>query len=111
MAAPVTISNHPRTRLDDAIHAPVRLSIMAALDSADRVDFAYLRELVQVSDSLLSKHMSTLENAGYVQVTKGYHGKRPRTWYMLTAAGRTAYGDYLAALNEIIGQAGHRRKA
>jgi DNA-binding MarR family transcriptional regulator len=105
MAAPVTIGGHPRTRLDDAIHAPVRLSIMAALANADRIGFAYLREQVEVSDSLLSKHMTTLENAGYVQVTKGYHGKRPRTWYTLTDAGRAAFADYLSALNEIIGAA------
>jgi DNA-binding MarR family transcriptional regulator len=101
----VTASSHPRTRLDDVIHAPVRLSIMAALAGADRIDFGYLRELVEVSDSLLSKHMTTLENAGYIEVIKGYHGKRPRTWYRLTDAGRTAYLDYLAALNEIIGKA------
>jgi DNA-binding MarR family transcriptional regulator len=78
---------------------------MAALAGADRIDFGYLRELVEVSDSLLSKHMTTLENAGYIEVIKGYHGKRPRTWYSLSDAGRPAYAGYLAALNEIIGNA------
>jgi DNA-binding MarR family transcriptional regulator len=105
VAALVTVSSHPRTRLDDVIHAPVRLSIMAALAGADRIDFGYLRELVEVSVSLLSKHMTVLENAGYIEVIKGYHGKRPRTWYSLTDAGRTAYLGYLAALKEIIGKA------
>jgi hypothetical protein len=71
----------------------------------DRIDFGYLCELVEVSDSLLSKHMTILENAGYTEVIKGYHGKRPRTWYSLTDTGRTAYLEYLAALNEIIGKA------
>jgi DNA-binding HxlR family transcriptional regulator len=99
------VSNHPRTRLDDVIHAPVRLSIMAAPAGADRIDFGYLRELVEVSVSLLSKHMTTLENSGYIELIKGYHGKRPRTWYCLTDTGRTAYLDYLAALTEIIGTA------
>lgn len=94
---------HPRHRLDEAIHAPVRLSVMAALATADRIDFRYLRDLVQVSDSLLSKHMSLLEEAGYVQVTKGYQGKRPRTWFSLTGPGKAAFDQYRAALQEIIG--------
>jgi DNA-binding MarR family transcriptional regulator len=98
-----TDSPHPRYRLDDSIHAPVRLSVMAALASADRIDFRYLRDLVEVSDSLLSKHMSVLEEAGYVEVIKGYHGKRPRTWFSLTDSGRRAFDEYRAALQEIIG--------
>ena len=56
LAAAVTVSSHPRARLDDVIHAPVRVSIMAALAVADRIDFGYLRELLEVSDCLLSKH-------------------------------------------------------
>lgn len=95
--------SHPRYRLDELIHAPVRLSVMAALAAADRVDFRYLRELVDVSDSLLSKHMTILEDAGYVEITKGYQGKRPRTWFTLTEAGRAAFNAYRAALAEIVG--------
>lgn len=98
-----TEGSHPRYRLDEVIHAPVRLSVMSALAAADRVDFRYLRDLVDVSDSLLSKHMTTLEDAGYVQVIKGYQGKRPRTWFALTESGRAAFDAYLAALREIVG--------
>lgn len=79
---------------------------MAALASAERIDFQYLRDLLQVSDSLLSKHMSQLEDAGYVKVIKGYHGKRPRTWFSLTETGRAAFDQYRAALREIIGADG-----
>jgi DNA-binding transcriptional ArsR family regulator len=96
---------HPRYRLDEVIHAPVRLSIMSALAAADRVDFRFLRELVDVSDSLLSKHMTVLEDAGYVEVIKGYQGKRPRTSFTLTNTGRAAFDAYLAALHEIVGSA------
>ncbi len=95
--------NHPRYRLDEVIHPPVRLSIMSALAAADRADFRFLRELVEVSDSLLSKHMTLLEDAGYVEVIKGYQGKRPRTWFSLTGAGQAAFDAYLAALQEIVG--------
>lgn len=97
------VGAHPRYRLDEAIHAPVRLSVMSALASAERVDFRFLRDLLEVSDSLLSKHMAHLEEAGYIEVIKGYHGKRPRTWYSLTSTGRRAFDDYLAALHEIVG--------
>jgi DNA-binding MarR family transcriptional regulator len=100
----VTADGHPRNRLDDTIHAPVRLSIMAALANADRIDFRYLRDLVEVSDSLLSKHMTHLENAGYVTIIKGYQGKRPRTWFSITDIGRAAFASYLAALHDIVGE-------
>lgn len=94
-------ARHPRHGLDEAIHAPVRLSIMAALAAADSVEFRYLRELLEVSDSLLSKHLSVLEERGYVAIAKGYVGKRPRTWLSLTSEGRIAFERYLAALHAL----------
>lgn len=93
---------HPRHRLDDLIHSPVRLSVMAALGHADAVHFGLLRDTVEVSDSLLSKHLASLEAAGYIEVTKGYLGRRPRTWYSLTIEGRTAFDAYIATLREIV---------
>lgn len=93
---------HPRHRLDDVIHSPVRLSIMAALRSADAVHFGLLRDTVEVSDSLLSKHLAALEAAGYLDVTKGYVERRPRTWYALTPEGRTAFDAHIGALREIL---------
>lgn len=93
---------HPRHRLEDLIHSPVRLSIMAALRSAEAVHFGLLRDTVEVSDSLLSKHITALESAGYVEVTKGYVGRRPRTWCSLTPEGRVAFDAHIAALREIV---------
>jgi DNA-binding MarR family transcriptional regulator len=92
---------HPRHRLNDVVHSPVRFSIMAALMPADQAEFAFVRDAVEVSDSVLSKQVSVLEAAGYVKVRKGYVGKRPRTWLSLTSAGRRAFSDHLAALSEI----------
>lgn len=94
---------HPRHQLDELIHTPVRLSMMAALAAADSIDFRQLRDLVEVSDSLLSKHIGTLEEAGYLEVEKGYQGKRPRTWLSLSEAGRRAYEEYTAVLASITG--------
>lgn len=78
--------------------------MMAALAAADSIDFRHLRDLVEVSDSLLSKHISTLEEAGYVEVDKGYAGKRPRTWLSLTREGRSAYEAYIDVLSSITRQ-------
>ncbi len=94
---------HPRHRLDDVIHSPVRFSIVATLAGADNAEFSFVRDTVDVSDSVLSKQVSTLEAAGYVKVKKGYVGKRPRTWLSLTAAGRRAFERHLAALRDIVG--------
>jgi DNA-binding MarR family transcriptional regulator len=93
---------HPRHQLDEVIHAPVRLSVMAALASADQITFGFLRDTVEVSDSLLSKHITILEGAGYIEVVKGYEGKRPRTWFSLTAEGRAAFKRYKETLGRLI---------
>ncbi len=97
------MSEHPRARLDDLIHQPVRFSIVAALAAADELEFAFVRDTIQVSDSLLSRYAAQLESAGYVAVRKGHVGKRPRTWLAITPAGRGAYAAHLDALRAIAG--------
>lgn len=92
---------HARHRLDGVVHAPVRLSIVAALAQVDEAEFAHVRDTVEVSDSVLSKQSAQLEIAGYVKIRKGYVGKRPRTWLSLTSAGRAAYDRHLDALRAI----------
>lgn len=92
---------HPRHGLDELIHAPVRFSIMATLSAVERAEFSFVRDTVEISDSVLSKQISALEQAGYVKVTKGYVGKRPRTWLGLSPDGRRAYAAHLTALTEI----------
>lgn len=94
---------HPRHRLDPLIHAPVRLSIAAFLSEVDRAEFALVRDSVEVTTPTLSKQVSLLEEAGYVQVDKGHVGKRPRTWLSLTPAGRRALRLHLEALRAIAG--------
>ncbi|MBG0821228.1 transcriptional regulator [Planomonospora sp. ID91781] len=97
----VSDGSHPRHGLDDVIHAPVRLSIMAALAAAEKAEFRLLRDTIEVSDSLLSKHILTLEEAGYVEVEKVFVGKRPRTWLSLTDDGRRAFRDYVSVLKRL----------
>ena len=94
---------HPRTRLDDLIHPPVRFSLMAALAKADELEFRFLRDALGVSDSVLSRQASTLEDAGYVKIRKGFVGKRPRTWLSLSPPGRKTFEEHVQALREIAG--------
>lgn len=93
--------SHPRHHLDETIHSPVRFSIMATLAAAERAEFGFVRDTVEVSDSVLSKHVSTLEKADYIHVKKGYVGKRPRTWLSLTSTGHEAFDAHCAALRAI----------
>jgi DNA-binding MarR family transcriptional regulator len=93
--------SHPRHELDDLLAHPVRFSIAALLTAASKAEFSVVRDQVEVSDSMLSKQVGALEQAGYVKVHKGFVGKRPRTWLSLTKNGRQAFERHLAALREI----------
>ena len=95
--------SHPRTRLDELIHQPVRFSLMAALARAKELEFRFLRDALGVSDSVLSRQASTLEGAGYVRIRKGFVGKRPRTWLSLTERGRKTFEEHVQTLREIAG--------
>jgi DNA-binding MarR family transcriptional regulator len=75
--------------------------MVALLAAASKVEFSFVRDHVEVTDSILSKQMSAMEQAGYVKVDKGFIGKRPRTWLSLTKEGRQAFERHLAALREI----------
>ena len=87
--------------MESRCKSPVRFSIVVTLSAADQAEFSFLRDTVEVSDSVLSKQISALEAAGYVHVKKGYVGKRPRTWLSLTPRGRAAVAAHLAALEQI----------
>ncbi|WP_020577900.1 winged helix-turn-helix domain-containing protein [Actinopolymorpha alba] len=93
--------NHPRHQLDAIIHNATRFSIMAALLPADKAEFKFIRDTVEITDSVLSQHVTALEQAGYVKVTKGQVGRRPRTWLSATRAGRAAFHAHLAVLNQL----------
>lgn len=95
---------HPRHELSEILHQPVRFSIAAALSKTETMDFKDLRNTIQVSDSVLSKQLSALEKAGYVDIKKAFVGKFPRTSVKLTGAGHTAWAHHMATLRLIAGQ-------
>ncbi|MFF3669689.1 transcriptional regulator [Microtetraspora malaysiensis] len=88
---------------DATIHAPNRLRICALLGAAEKVEFGVVQERLQVSASVLSKHVSVLMEAGYVEQTKAVRDTRQRVWLSLTKSGRAAYHAHVAALRAIVG--------
>ena len=89
-------------RFDEVIHAPQRLRIVAMLASVAGLEFAAVRDALDVSDSVLSKHLKVLEDAGYVKVQKTRRSGRTWTSASLTRAGRAAYEGHVAALRAIV---------
>lgn len=80
------------------IHAPGRLQICALLSRVDQAEFAMVRDAIEVSDSVLSKHLKLLEENGYISLHKQAMGGRQRTWIALTRAGRAAFAAHAAEL-------------
>jgi DNA-binding transcriptional ArsR family regulator len=95
-----------KPRFDELIHAPTRLSIVSLLAATEWADFKFIRDSVGLSDSALSKQLTTLEDAGYVEIRKSFIGKRPRTSARLNSVGRAAFERHVAALQEIVARAG-----
>lgn len=90
---------------NDLIHQALRLKIMAALNAAQSsgpLEFNRLKALVGATDGNLSTHLSTLENAGYVQLEKDFVGKKPRTRAAITKPGSAAFRAHVDYLREVI---------
>jgi DNA-binding MarR family transcriptional regulator len=91
--------------LNETIHQPVRLRIMAALaalEAGNEVDFTYLRQLLEVTDGNLGAHLRKLEEAGYIAVNKTFVERKPRTFVSATAEGRRVFQEHVAALELIL---------
>ena len=91
--------------LNETIHQPVRLRIMAALvtlEAGNEVDFTYLRNLLEVTDGNLGAHLRKLEEAGYVSVNKVFVERKPRTYVSASGAGRKVFKEHVAALESIL---------
>lgn len=80
--------------LDRIVHEPARLMIVAMLYPLDSADFLFLLRETGLTKGNLSAHLSKLEEAGYLDVHKGFRGRIPQTTYSLTAEGREAYRSY-----------------
>jgi DNA-binding MarR family transcriptional regulator len=87
---------------DELIHPPTRLGLVALLAASQWVEFSFLKESLELTDSALSKQVSTLVEAGYAEVRKEGAGRRRRTLVTLTPQGRTAFDGHVAALRRLV---------
>jgi DNA-binding MarR family transcriptional regulator len=99
------VNPEPFLQLDRVIHERGRLGIMSMLAASPELSFTALRDTLEMTDGNLTTHVRTLQEAGYVSITKSYRNRRPLTTVSLTAAGRQAFEHYVALLERIVKQA------
>ncbi len=97
---------NPQTflQLDRVIHEKGRLAIMSMLAAAPALSFTDLRDALGMTDGNLTTHIRTLQEAGYVSVTKSFQHRRPLTTCALTPAGKQAFTGYINLLADIVQQ-------
>lgn len=88
--------------LDTAVHGPIRLGIMTALQVDGPLDFTTLKHRLETADGSLNLHLGKLEETGYITSRKAFVDLRPKTTYKITAAGRTALSNYLQSMRSLI---------
>ena len=91
---------------DAVLHPPARLQIAAVLAQAQEAEFALLKSITGASDSVMSKHLSALADAGYVTLRKAASDGRQRTWAKLTGLGRSAFRSHVKALEVLASAVG-----
>jgi DNA-binding MarR family transcriptional regulator len=96
------VNPQPFLKLDRVIHEKGRLAIMSMLAASPELSFTELREGLEMTDGNLTTHIRTLQEAGYVSVTKSFRNKRPLTTCSLTPAGRKAFAAYINLLADIV---------
>jgi len=98
------VNPEPFLQLDRVIHEKGRLAIMSMLAASPDLSFTELRDTLNMTDGNLTTHIRTLQEAGYLSVTKSFHNNRPLTTCSLTAAGKKAFTSYINLLETIIQQ-------
>ena len=88
--------------LDTAVHGPVRLGVLTALQMDGSLDFTTLKKRLNVADGALGLHLAKLEEIGYVSCRKAFVGRRPRSTYRIAPRGRKAFAVYLDAMQRLI---------
>ena len=99
------MNTKPFLPLDRVIHEKGRLPIVSLLAASPELSFTELRDTLNMTDGNLSMHIRTLQEAGFVSVTKSFQKHRPLTTCSLTSAGRKAFAAYIDLLEEIVRQA------
>jgi DNA-binding MarR family transcriptional regulator len=102
-AVTVNPETETATNLNRLVHERTRLAIISALAVNDTLTFTELKKLLDTSDGNLSVHARKLEEAKYINCSKGFAGRMPRTEYSITKEGRRVLKDYLGHMERIIG--------
>ena len=92
----------PFLQLDRVIHEKGRLAIMSMLAASPELSFTELKEALDMTDGNLTTHIRTLQESGYVSVTKSFRNRRPLTTCSLTPAGRESFSNYIALLEQVV---------
>jgi len=98
------VNPEPFLQLDRVIHEKGRLAIMSMLAASPELSFTELRDTLNMTDGNLTTHIRTLQETGYVSVTKSFRDNRPLTTCALTSAGKKAFTNYINLLESIIQQ-------
>jgi DNA-binding MarR family transcriptional regulator len=98
------VNPEPFLQLDRVIHEKGRLAIMSMLAASPELSFTDLRDTLSMTDGNITTHIRTLQEAGYISVTKSFQNNRPLTTCSLTAAGRKAFTQYINFLERIVRQ-------
>ena len=106
MAKPKQAAPFAYEGLDRIFHEKTRLGIVSSLiGHADGLSFSELKALCSLTDGNLSSHLRVLEEAGYIEIEKGYEGRRPHMRCRLSVEGRARFTDYLAELEQVVRKA------
>lgn len=95
-------TNPNTANLDPLIHAPARLNIMMLLYVVESLDYVFLKNQTGLSWGNLATHLGKLDDAGYIEIKKGYQGKKPHSMIQLTAPGRSAFQAYKKAFQQLL---------
>lgn len=98
----IDLDLHNLAEVDRLVHEPARLMILMVLFMVETADFTFLVNATELTDGNLSSHLSKLEAAGYVEIEKGYAGKKPRTLLRLTPEGRQAVENYRSTMQRTL---------
>jgi DNA-binding MarR family transcriptional regulator len=98
------VNPEPFLQLDRVIHEKGRMAIMSMLAATPELSFTEMRDTLGMTDGNLTTHIRTLQEAGYVSVTKSFRNNRPLTTCSLTSGGKKAFTNYINLLETIIRQ-------
>lgn len=93
---------NPIEQLNKVFDSRIRIGIMSALVVNDSLNFNDLKALIDVTDGNLATHLKTLEDNKYINMQKGFIGRKTNTTYSITKAGEKAFRAHLDALEQII---------